>query len=129
MKNRDVINQEKEFIQGKYSRKNTFKNNEFKELNNFRNNFSSIPYDPEINNKFPIFFGHDYTFKNMNINYRNKLTMNNLIKLNHSSIENHKKIFAYENQTNKHANYNINQEKRKEDLYQLLYFSQNLGPK
>ena len=65
----------------------------------------------------------------MNINYRNKLTKNNLIKLNHSSKENHKNIFVNENQTNKQTNYNIKKEKRKEDLYQLLHFSQNLGLK
>ena len=129
MKNQDEINHEKEFTQQKFNQQNSYKNNELNELHNFRNNFSFIPYDTKNNNKFPIFFGQDYTFKNMNINYRNKLTKNNLIKLNHSSKENHKNIFVNENQTNKQTNYNIKKEKRKEDLYQLLHFSQNLGLK
>ena len=129
MRTPDEINQEKTHIEQKLNQKNTFQNIQLNEFNNFRNNSLLIPYIPESNNKFPIFFGHDYSFKNMNIKYRNKLTKKNLIKLNHSNVENHQNIFQNENQTNKQVNYNRNKEKRKEDLFQLLHFSQNLGQK
>ena len=79
--------------------------------------------------KFPIYFCRDYTFKNMNIIYRNKLTkkaLNN--QKNYSYMENHKNIFSNQSQSNKQQiNYNINHKKRKDDLFQLLNFSQHLG--
>ena len=48
---------------------------------------------------------------------------------NHSSIEQNKNSFFEENYGNKQSCYNINSQKRKEDLFQLLNFSQNLKSK
>ena len=96
--------------------KKIFRNNESSEFNNFLNNYSYLSYHHENNNKFPIYFGHDYTFKNMNINYKNKLTK-----------KKYKNVFRNEQQINEQNNYNINQEKRNEDILQLFNFSQNLG--
>ena len=96
--------------------KKILRNNELSEFNNYLNNYSFISYHPENNNKFPIYFGHDYTFKNMNINYKNKLTKKKF-----------KNSFGNEKQINEQNNYNINQEKRNEDIMQLFNFSQNLG--
>ena len=116
MKNQNEINHEKEFTQQKFNQKNSYKNNELNEFHNFRKNFSFIPYDTKNNNKFPIFFGQDYTFKNMNINYKNILTKKKYMN-----------VFRNEQQINEQNNYNINQEKRNEDILQLFNFSQNLG--
>lgn len=63
----------------------------------------------------------------MNSNYRKKLIKKNNFKLNQSDIDNHKNFIMNENQIKKQNLYNINQEKRKEDLFQLLHFSQNLA--
>jgi len=52
----------------------------------------------------------------MNINYKNKLTKKKYMN-----------VFRNEQQINEQNNYNINQEKRNEDILQLFNFSQNLG--
>ena len=123
-------NENKQEQKSIFNKKNTFKNNDINELQNFKNIIPFIPLNPENNNsKFSFFFGHDYSFKNKNINYRNKLTKINQFKLNNSNIDTHKNININENQKNNPAFYNINQHKRKEDLFQLLHFSQNLGSK
>ena len=112
------------------TKKNTFKNNDINELQNYKNIIQLIPLDPENNNnKFSYFFDHNYTFKNKSVNYRNKLTKKNQIKLNNSNIDIHKNKNINENQKNNPAFYNINPQKRKEDLFQLFHFSQSLGSK
>ena len=112
----------------KINTKNIHENNKTNEIHN-RKNILNIPFNPDNNKKFPIISGNDYTFKNRNYNYRNKLMKKNQFKLNLSSLEQNKNGFFDENHPNKQSYYNINSQKRKEDLFQLLNFSQNLKSK
>ncbi len=77
---------------------------------------SNIPFNPDNNKKFKIIQNNDYTFKNKNQDYRNKLIKKNQFRCEHSN-------------SNKQPFYNINSQKRKEDLFQLLNFSQKLNSK
>ena len=129
-KRQEEKNEEIKVKSQKNDKQTTFKFNELNEIHNFTNNYSFIPNNPDSNNmKFPIYFCRDYTFKNMNIIYRNKLTKKALDdQKNYSYMENHQNIFSNKNQSNKQQiNYNINHKKRKDDLFQLLNFSQHLG--
>ena len=113
------------------NKKNILENNKMNEIHNCKN-FANIPFNPENNKKFSIISGNNYTFKNKNYNFRNRLIKKNPFQLNHinhSSIEQNKNSFFDENYGNKQSNYNINAQKRKEDLFQLLNFSQNLKSK
>ena len=113
------------------NKKITLENNKTNEIHNCKN-ILNIPFNPENNKKFANISGNDYTFKNKNYNYRNRLMKNNHFQLNHSnhsSIEQNKNSFFEENYGNKQSCYNINSQKRKEDLFQLLNFSQNLKSK
>lgn len=67
--------------------------------------------------------------KNKNQDYRNKLIKKNQFRCEHSIIENNKNSYFDENNSNKQSIYNINSQKRKEDLFQLLNFSQKLNSK
>ena len=110
------------------NQKNTFENNSIKENNNCKI-MSNIPFNPDNNKKFKIIQNNDYTFKNKNQDYRNKLIKKNQFRCEHSIIENNKNSYFDENNSNKQSIYNINSQKRKEDLFQLLNFSQKLNSK
>ena len=90
--------------------KNEFQNNNIIEVKNDNNSINKLIeqniHNIELNNNN---FGYDYTFKNknnINNDYNNKITTNNI--------------------KNKYF-YKVGFDKRKEDLIQLINFSDNLG--
>ena len=111
---RELNNEEKINIQ-KINMKNAFKNCKTDENEYFQNNKINNFNDKEINNEQirNNDNGYDYTFKNLN-------------SINNNYLDNNINYSNYESKNHIKYNHKIDSEKRKEDINELLHFSENL---